>query len=110
MEGLGSSHVPHAQFQAMLRAGNLVSIRRCAGRITMGLPDAAEVCRLIAEQDPGSLEPASVQWIRRFAAEAAGQERRDYGLIVQAFDAMVAEPGLAAGQLVALCAARGLDR
>jgi hypothetical protein len=94
----------------MLRAGNLALIRRYAGRITMGVPDAAEVCRLIAAQDPGSLEPASVQWIRRFAAEAVGQERRDYGLIVKAFDAMTAQPDLAAGQLVALCAARGLDR
>lgn len=76
----------------------------------MGVSDAAEVCRLIAEQDLGSLEPASVQWIRRFAAEAGEQERRDYGLIVQAFDAMTAQPDLAMGQLVALCAARGLDR
>jgi hypothetical protein len=81
-----------------------------AERITMGLLDAVVVCRLIAEQDPGSLERASVQWIRRFAAEARAQERRDYGLIVQAFDAMTAQPGLAMAQLAALCAARGLDR
>ncbi len=110
MEGLGSPHIPYAQFQAMLRAGNLAFIRRNAERITMGLPDAAEVCCLIAEQDPASLEAASVQWIRRFAAEAAEQKRRDYGLIVQAFDAMMVQPELAAGQLVALCAARSLDR
>jgi len=103
-------HIPYAQFQAMLRAGNHAFIRRNAERITMGLPDAAEVCRLIAEQDPASLEPASVHWIRRFAAEAQAQERRDYGLIVQAFDAMTAQPELAASQLAALCAARGLDR
>jgi hypothetical protein len=106
----GQPHVPYAQFQAMLRAGNLAFIRRNAERITMGLVDAAVVCRLIAEQDPGSLEPASVQWIRRFAAEAAEQERRDYGLIVRAFDMMTAQPELAAAQLAALCAARGLDR
>jgi hypothetical protein len=110
MQDLGSSHIPYAQFQAMLRAGNLAFIRRNAERITMGLPDAAQVCRLIAEQDPGSLEPASVQWIRRFAADGVAQERRDYGLIVHAFDTMTAQPDLAAGQLVALCAARRLDR
>ena len=75
----------------------------------MGLPDAARVCCLIAEQDPGGLEAASVQWIRRFAAEGIEQERRDYGLIVRAFDTMIVQPGLAAEQLVALCAARGLD-
>jgi len=93
----------------MLRAGNLAFIRRHAARLTMGLPDAAEVCRLIAEQDPGGLEAASVHWIKRFAGEAVEQERRDYGLIVRAFDTMTAQPVLATGQLVALCAARGLD-
>lgn len=105
-----AQHVPYAQFRAMLEAGNLRFIRRHAKEITMGMPDAVEVCRLIAEQDPASLEAASVQWIRRFAAEAAEQERSDYGLIVLAFDAMAAQPELASGQLGALCAARKLDR
>jgi hypothetical protein len=110
MQGIVSQHVPYAQFQAMLRAGNLAFVRRHAGRITIGPADAARVCRLIAEQDPGGLESASVQWIRRFAAEAHEQERGDYELIVRAFDTMSARPELATGQLIALCAARGLDR
>jgi len=109
MAGDRLPHVPYAQFQAMLRAENLAFIRRHAGRITMGLPDEAEVCRLMAEQDPGALESASVRWIKRFAAEAVEEERRDYGLIVRAFDTMTAQPALAADQLVALCAARRLD-
>lgn len=110
MPDLGSPHIPYAQFEAMLRAGNLAFIRRHARQITIGLPAATQVCRLISEQDPAGLEAASVHWIQRFAAEAAGQERRDYGLIVPAFDAMMTEPELAVGQLTALCAARGLDR
>jgi len=109
MTGTRLPHVPYAQFQAMLRAENLAFIRRHAGRITMGLPDEAEVCRLVAEQDPGALEYASVRWIKRFAAEAVEEERRDYGLIVRAFDTMTVQPALAADQLVALCAARRLD-
>jgi hypothetical protein len=105
-----SLHIPYAQFQAMLRAGNLGFIRRNYARITMGLPDEAEVCRLIAEQEPSSLEPASVRWIKRYAAEAVQEPRDDYGLIVRAFDSMAVQPDLAAEQLVALCAARRLDR
>lgn len=104
------AHIPYARFQAMLQAENLVFIRRHLGRITMGLPDEAKVCRLIAEQEPETLESASVQWIKRFAAEATEQERRDYGLIVRAFDTMIAQPVLASEQLIALCAARRLDR
>lgn len=76
----------------------------------MGLPDEAEVCRLIAEQDPGSLEAASVWWIRRFAGEPVEQQLGDYRLIVEAFDAMTFNPELATEQLVSLCAARRLDR
>lgn len=94
----------------MLQAGNLAFIRRNHDRITMGLPDAAAVCRLLAEQDPGALEPASVRWIKRYAAEAVGEPRGDYGLIVRAFDTMTVQPDLAAEQLAALCAARRLDR
>ncbi len=76
----------------------------------MGLPAQARVCRLIAEQDPAGLEAASVRWIKRFAAEAFGETRGDYGLIVRTFDTMTFNPNLAAEQLVALCADRELDR
>ena len=110
MPSLGSSHVPYAQFEAMLRAGNLPWIRRNHGRITMGLPDEARVCRLVAEQDPCRLERASVRWIKRFAATADGEQRSAYGLIVQTFDTMSFNPELAAEQLAALCADQGLDQ
>ena len=108
VSGRASPHIPYARFRAALDAGDLPFILAHADRFTLGLPDAVEVCRLLAVRDPGRLEAASVRWIRRFAAEAAGQERRDYGLIVGAFDAMVSEPESAAGRLAALCSARGL--
>lgn len=101
-------HIPYARVQAALHADDLEFIRRHASELTLGLVDGIDVCRLIAEQDPCQLEVASVRWIRRFAAEAAEQRRDDYSVIVRAFDTMPAQPVLAAGQLAALCAARGV--
>jgi hypothetical protein len=106
----GSPHIPYARFRAALDAGDLPFILAHADRFTLGLLDAVEVCRLVAVRDPGRLEAASVRWIRRFAAEAVEQQRGDYRLIVDAFDAMAFNPDLAAEQLAALCAARGLER
>jgi hypothetical protein len=103
-------HIPYARFEAALRAGRLEFIQEHAHQFTLDLADEAEVCRLIAEQDPARLETASVQWIKQFAAKASGQRREDYKLILRAFDTMMVEPKLVAGQLRALCAARGLDR
>jgi len=103
-------HIPYARFEAALRVGDLAFIRRHAGGLTLSLADEAEVCRLIAGQDPGRLEAASVGWIKRFAARARGERRSDYGLIVSSFDALTLEPEMGVDQLRALCAARGLDR
>jgi hypothetical protein len=109
VSSLGSPHVPYARFQTALRAGDLLFIRRHADGLTLSLADEAEVCRLIASQDPARLEAASVRWIKRFALQAREERRSDYGLIVSSFDALTLEPALATGQLRALCAARGLD-
>jgi hypothetical protein len=104
------SHIPYARFKAALQARDLAFILRHADGLTFGLPDAVEVCLLISEQAPERLEAASVRWIRRYAAEASGQLWDDYKLIVEAFDALLGEPELAAGRLLALCSTRGLDR
>jgi hypothetical protein len=110
VSGRPSPHIPYARFEAALRTGDLAFIRRHADGLTLSLADEAEVCRLIAGQDPGRLEAASVRWIKRFAAQARDERRSDYGLIVSSFDALMLEPEVAAGQLRALCAARGLGR
>jgi hypothetical protein len=106
----GSPHIPYARFQAALRAGQLAFIRRHAGQLTLSLADEAEVCRLIAAQEPGQLEEASAGWIKRYAAEAKDQRRSDYLVILRAFDLLKVEPELAIGQLKALCTVRGLNR
>jgi hypothetical protein len=67
VSGLGSSHVSYPRFQAAVQAHDLAFILRHSGQITMGLRDEIEVCRLIAEQDPGRFEPASARWIQGFA-------------------------------------------
>ena len=110
MPPAGPSHIPYARFQAALHAQDLAFIQRHSRQLTIGLNDAVEVCRLIAEQQPAQLEEASLHWIWRFAASASEQQRHDYELIVRAFDAFTIQPDLATGQLSALCAARGLDR
>jgi len=105
-----ASHIPYPRVQAAIRAKDLAFLRRHAGRISLSLPDAISVCVLIAEQQPGQLDAASVRWIKQWAAAARGERREDYRLIVEAFDAMAARRDLAAEQLLTLCAARGLDR
>jgi hypothetical protein len=108
VSGPAPLHISYPRFKAALGARDLAFIRRNARSIAIGLPDAAEVCRLIAEQDPGRLEEASVHWIKRYAAEAPGQRRSDYLVIVSAFDSLTVDPERAAGELAALCAARGI--
>ncbi len=49
-----------------------------------------------------------MHWIKRYAAEAPGQRRSDYLVIVSAFDSLTVDPERAAGELAALCAARGI--
>lgn len=101
--------IPFPRVAAALRAGDLAFMRRHAGQIRLELGDAIRFCALIAEQDGlDALEAPSVRWIQRFAAEAHGQQRSDYGLIVEAFDALVLDPNAAAGELLELCASRGL--
>jgi hypothetical protein len=65
--GLGSPYIPYPRFQTALQAANLPFILRHCEQITMGLSDEIAICRLIAEQSPGRLEPASAQWIHEFA-------------------------------------------
>jgi hypothetical protein len=102
-------HIPYARFTAALEAGDLGFILRHADALTFSLADAVRVCLLISERAPERLEAACVRWMRRYAAEAEDQRWDDYGLIVEAFDALPGEPALAADALLALCRARGLD-
>jgi hypothetical protein len=67
----GSPHIPYPRFQAALHARDLAFILRHSPRITMGLPDEIEVCRLIAAQRAERLDPASAQWLLRFAEQLA---------------------------------------
>lgn len=101
----GSEHIPYPRIEAAIRAGHLSFL--LAHVDALGLPEEAELCRLIAEQRPQQLEPASVRWIKRFAACARGQRREDYITIVRAFDRLSLAPERSVGELKALCAARG---
>ncbi|MHB1539297.1 MAG: hypothetical protein ACYCUM_13065 [Solirubrobacteraceae bacterium] len=100
-----AEHIPYPRIQAAIRAGQLSFLLAHAD--ALGLPEEAELCRLIAQQRPHQLEPASVRWIRRFAATARGQRREDYATIVCAFDRLPLTPERSVGELKALCAARG---
>jgi hypothetical protein len=104
------SHIPYARFMAALQARDLAFIIRHADELTFGLADAVRVCLLISERAPERLDAACVRWIRRYAAEAPDQRWDDYRLIVDALDALSAQPERAAGRLLTLCRARGLDR
>jgi hypothetical protein len=89
--------------------GDLAFIRRHRASLTLGLVDEICVAELIASQDPGGLEAHAVECVRLFAVGARGQELEDYIRIVSAFRMLVSQPELATGQLLALCAARGLE-
>lgn len=103
------SHIPYARLSAALAAGDLGFIQRHADELAFSLLDAVYVCRLICERDPERLEAASLRWIRRYAGEASGQRFDDYRLIVDAFGLLRREPEPAAGSLLSLCRARGLE-
>lgn len=109
MDGVGAPHIPYPRVQAAIRAGNLAFLRCHSAQINLSLRDAISVCVLIAEQEPSQLDPASVRWIKQWAARARGEQRDDYRLIVEAFDVLPVAPERACGELAALCAARGLD-
>jgi hypothetical protein len=100
-------HINFPRIEVAIRVGDLSFL--LAHRGSLSLASEAEMCRLIAEQQPAKLDTVSVEWIRGFAAQAAGQERRDYARIVEAFDHFMLNPDQSASQLVALCAARGIE-
>lgn len=100
-------HIPYSRIDAAIHAGDVSFL--LAHRESLSLATEAEMCRLIAEQRPAGLDKVSVEWIRRFAAEAVGQETEDYRRIWEAFHRFPVAPELSASQLVALCAARGIE-
>jgi hypothetical protein len=105
-----SPHIPYPRFEAALRAGNLAFIRAHRAQITMSLTDEAELCRLIAEQDPENLEPARVQWIGRFTAEVNHARPGAYQAAIEAFGALRTDPEPAVARLKELCVSWGLGR
>jgi hypothetical protein len=104
---VSAPHIPYSRIEAAIRAGHLSFL--IAHLDSLSLASEAEVCRLIVEQQPGRLEQASVRWVQRFAREAQGQEFDDYLRIWQAFHRFPLVPDLCTGELVALCAARGIE-
>jgi hypothetical protein len=100
-------HIPFSRIDAAIHAGDLSFL--VAHRESLTLATEVEMCRLIAEQRPAGLDKVSVEWIRQFAVQAVGQQRPDYVRIVEAFDRFPLNPDLSASQLVALCAARGIE-
>ena len=78
--------------------------------MSLSLTVEAEVCQLIAEQDPDSLEAARVQWIGRFSAEANHARPGAYQAALEAFDGLRTDPQPAVARLKELCVTWGLGR
>jgi hypothetical protein len=106
---VSSGHIPFSRFHAALTVGDLAFVRRHRASLTLSLADEIRVAELTASQDPGGLEAQALVCVRRFAVEATGQELEDYARLVSALRAMSYDPELATGQLLALCAARGIE-
>lgn len=62
-----SPHIPYPRFQTALQTRQLPFILAHSAQITMSLADEVDVCRLIAQENPDHLEPASAQWVSQFA-------------------------------------------
>jgi hypothetical protein len=104
-----ADHIPYSRVDAALRVGDLGFIRRHRASLTLGLVDEIRVAELLAAQDLAALEAQALECVRRFAVEASKPELDDYLRIVTAFRTMASRPELATGQLLALCAARGIE-
>jgi hypothetical protein len=105
-----SPHIPYPRFDAALRAGDLGFIRCHRAQISLSLFDEADVCQLIAEQDPENLEAARVQWISRFTAEANHARPGAYQAVLEAFEGLLSDPEPAVARLKELCVTWGLGR
>lgn len=104
-----SSHIPFSRFDAAVAAGDLEFVRRHRRNFTLGLVDDIRIAELTAVKDPAGLEAEVVGCIRRFAAEAIGQTPSDYLQLVTSFQTMAHNQEFATGELLALCAARGIE-
>jgi hypothetical protein len=104
-----SPHIPFSRFHAALQAGDLEFVRRYRASFTLGLPDDVRIAGLTASQDPGGLEAEALTCIQRFAAEAPAQRVEDYARLVSAVRRMSYDPESGTGELLALCALRGIE-
>jgi len=104
------THISFARARAAIDAGDLEFIRRHRAQMTLSLAVEAEVCQLIAEQDPETLEAARVQWIARSAAEANHARPGAYQAVLEAFEGLRTDPQPAVARLTELCVTWGLGR
>jgi hypothetical protein len=104
-----SNHIPFSRFNAAMAARDLEFVRRHRQNFTLGLVDEIRIAELTATEDPAGLEAEVVGCIRRFAAEAVGQRPSDYLQLFTSFQTMAHDQELATGELLALCAARGIE-
>jgi hypothetical protein len=107
---LRSNHIAFPRVRAAIDAGDLDFVRRNRAQMTLSLPIEAEVCQLIAEQDPDSLEAARLQWIGRFTAEVNHARPGAYQAAMEAFEALRTDPEPAVARLKELCVTWGLGR
>jgi hypothetical protein len=102
------NHIPYPRIRAAIDADDLGFVLKYRDQINLGLAVAVEVLELFAEQAPARLEAACLRWVRRYAAEAQGQQLADYGRIVVACNALRSEPDFGTDELSRLCEERGL--
>jgi hypothetical protein len=105
-----ATHISFPRVRAAIDAGDLGFIRRHRAQMTLSLANEAEVCQLIAEQDPQSLEAARVQWIGRFTAEVNHARPGAYQAVLEAFEGLRSDPEPAVARLKELCVTWGLGR
>lgn len=97
--------VPYPVFRAALDQGDLQRVRLLAPEVgTIGLADAARICRLLGGGDPDAYDRAAVQWMRRFVVDARHVRLDDLVSAAGALDTLPNDAHRAMQVLSELCA------
>jgi hypothetical protein len=102
------THLPYPLVEGAFSRRDLRYLRRHARRITYSLHDRIKLIALAADQEPAAVERDGLDFIRQWSAEVPGAQLEDYQRILNALAVVRHAPEQAAGELSALCSARGV--
>ncbi len=108
MLAANATHIPYPLVDRALSTGNLAYLRRNARQITWSLLDRIRLIVLVADQEPAALEGDALAFIEQWATEVPAAQLEDYQRILDALRTVRHAPDRAAGELTALCSARGV--